>query len=114
VQPLERIEIMKTVKTISINGTTYGLPEGMASKDIQALAGFLCTFTAMGSEYNYDDSEYVHYTNGGVTVQVSDSPVLDKADARQLGEQSRLRYQARRDAEERARAGDLVGLHVNQ
>jgi len=90
---------MNTVKTISINGTTYGLPEGMSSKDVQALAGFLCTFTAMGSEYNYDDSEYMHYANGGVTVQVSDSPVVTKAEARQLGEQSRLRYQARREAE---------------
>lgn len=89
---------MKTVKTISINGTTYGLPEGMSSKDIQALAGFLCTFTAMGSEYNYDDSEYVHYTNGGVTVQVTDVQVLGKTEARELGEQSRARYQARRDA----------------
>jgi len=89
---------MKTVKTISINGTTYGLPEGMASKDIQALAGFLCTFTAMGSEYNYDDSEYMHYANGGVTVQVSETPVVTKAEAREVGDQSRARYQAKRDA----------------
>ena len=89
---------MTTVKAISINGTTYGLPEGMSSKDIQALAGFLCTFTAMGSEYNYDDSEYVHYTNGGVTVQVTEIQVMPKAEARELETQSRARYQARRDA----------------
>jgi hypothetical protein len=89
---------MTTVKAISINGTTYGLPDGMSSKDIQALAGFLCTFTAMGSEYNYDDSEYVHYTNGGVTVQVTEIQVMPKAEARELETQSRARYQARRDA----------------
>jgi hypothetical protein len=89
---------MTTVKAISINGTTYGLPDGMSSKDIQALAGFLCTFTAMGSEYNYDDSEYVHYTNGGVTVQVTEIQVMPKAEARELEVQSRARYQARRDA----------------
>ena len=105
---------MKTVKTLSINGTSYALPEGLPAKDIQSLAGFLCSLTAMGSEYNYDNSEYVYYVNEGVTIKVSDSPVMTKAEARELGDQSRARYQAKRDAEERAKAGDLIGLHVNQ
>jgi hypothetical protein len=89
---------MKTVKTLSLNGTSYALPEGMAAKDIQALAGFLCSLTTMGSEYNYDDSEYVYYVSEGVTVKVCDSPVMPKAEARELGDQSRARYQAKRDA----------------
>ena len=89
---------MKTVKTISIEGNRYVLPEGMALKDIQALVGFLCTLTNLGSEYNYDDAEYVHYTNGGVSIQVTDSTVMTKAEARELGEQSRARYQARQAA----------------
>ena len=87
-----------TVKTLSINGTVYGLPDGMSGKDIQALAGFLCTLTSLGSEYNYDDSEYVHYSNGGVTVQISETALMPKAEARELETQSRARYQARRDA----------------
>ena len=103
---------MTTVKTLSINGTMYGLPDGMSGKDIQALAGFLCTLTSLGSEYNYDDSEYVHYSNGGVTVQISDTTLMAKAEARELGDQSRARYQARRDAEKAAAAGDLIAIHV--
>ena len=89
---------MTTVKTIVIDGHRYALPDGMSSKDIQALAGFLCTLTALGSEYNYDDSEYVHYINGGVSVQVSEVEVITKAEARDIEVQSRARYQARRDA----------------
>jgi len=87
-----------TVKTLSINGTMYGLPDGMSAKDIQALAGFLCTLTSLGSEYNYDDSDYVHYSNGGVSVQISQTVIMPKAAAREIEIQSRARYQARRDA----------------
>jgi len=103
---------MKTVKTIVIDNNRYVLPEGMAAKDIQALAGFLCSLTTVGNEYNYDASEYVYYDNGGVSIRVSECETLTKAEARDLGDQSRARYQAKRDAEERAKAGDLVGLHV--
>jgi hypothetical protein len=95
---------MKTVKTISINGNTFALPEGMAAKDVQALAGFLCTLTQLGNEYNYDDSEYVYFVGEGVRIQVSDQQLMDKAAARKLGDESRVRYQARRDAEEAAKA----------
>ena len=89
---------MKTVLTISLNGTSYALPEGMAAKDIQSLAGFLCTLTALGSEYNYDDSEYVYYAGEGVSVKLDAQDLMPKAEARELGEQSRLRYQAKRDS----------------
>jgi len=89
---------MTTVKTIVIDGNRYALPEGMASKDIQALAGFLCSLTTLGSEYNYDNSEYMYYTNGGVSIQVTECNTLTKAEARELGDQSRARYQAKRDA----------------
>lgn len=90
---------MKTLKVLVIDGNRYALPEGMSSKDIQSLAGFLCTLTTMGSEYNYDDSEYVYYPNGGVSVQVNECSALTKAEARELGDQSRARYQAKREAE---------------
>jgi hypothetical protein len=90
---------MKAIKTISINGNAFALPDGMAAKDIQALAGFLCTLTALGNEYNYDTSEYVYYISEGVRIQVSDSEIMDKVEARALGDASRARYQAKRDAE---------------
>ena len=67
---------MKTVKTIVIDNNRFALPEGMSSKDIQALAGFLCSLTTVGSEYNYDASEYVYYDNGGVSIRVSECEVL--------------------------------------
>jgi hypothetical protein len=105
---------MKTVKTIVIDNNRYVLPEGMAAKDIQSLAGFLCALTTVGSEYNYDASEYVYYDNGGVSIRVSECEVLTKAEAQALGDQSRARYQAKRDAEKAAAAGDLIGLHVDQ
>ena len=105
---------MKTVKVIVIDNNRYVLPEGMAAKDSQALAGFLCSLTTVGNEYNYDASEYVYYENGGVSIRVSECEVLTKAAAVELGDQSRARYQAKRDAEKAAAAGDLIGLHVNQ
>jgi hypothetical protein len=105
---------MKTVKVIVIDNNRFALPDGMTAKDIQSLAGFLFSLTTLGTEYNYDASEYVYYDNGGVSIRVSECEVMTKAEARDLGDQSRARYQAKRDAEERAKAGDLIGLHVTQ
>ena len=90
---------MKTLKVLVIDGNRFALPEGMSAKDIQSLAGFLCTLTTLGSEYNYDNSEYVYYPNGGVSVQVSECQTLTKAEARELGDQSRERYHAKREAQ---------------
>ena len=105
---------MKTVKVIVIDNNRFALPDGMAANDIQSLAGFLCSLTTVGNEYNYDASEYVYYDNGGVSIRVSECEVMTKAAAQELGDQSRARYQAKRDAEKAAAAGDLIGLHVTQ
>jgi hypothetical protein len=90
---------MKKVTVIAIDGNKFALPEGISAKDVQSLAGFLCTLTTMGSEYNYDNSEYVYYPNGGVSVQITECQVLTKAEARELGDQSRERYHAKREAQ---------------
>lgn len=90
---------MKTLKVLVIDGNRFALPEGMSAKDIQSLAGFLCTLTTLGSEYNYDNSEYVYYDNGGVSIKVSECEVVTKTEARDLADQSRARYQAKRDTE---------------
>jgi len=93
---------MKTVKTISINGNSYALPEGMTAKDVQALAGFLCTLTQLGNEYDYDKSEYVYYVNEGVSIKVSDQELMDKAVAREHCHETYKRYKAKRDEEKAA------------
>jgi hypothetical protein len=93
-----------TVKTIVIDGNRFALPEGMAAKDIQSLAGFLCTLTTLGTEYNYDKGDYMHYANGGVSIQVAEATILTKAEARDLGDQSRERYLAKEAAKKAAEA----------
>lgn len=92
----------KTVKAITINSTRFVLPEGMPAKDVQALAGFLCTLTQLEDNYNYDTSEYMYSLGEGVRLQVTDLQVLDKDEARKLSDESRERYHAKREAEKAA------------
>jgi len=103
---------MNTTKTISINGNVFALPEGMAAKDVQSLAGFLCALTQVRTEYNYDSSTYLCSLGDGVQVQLADREMISKEEAITLGAESRARYQAKRDAEQAAKAGDLIAKHV--
>ena len=96
---------MKTLKTININGNNFALPEGMSAKDVQALAGFLCTLSEVGREYDYDTGESIHFeTLAGVSVQVSELRVVSKDEAKKLANQSRERYQQRREMEKSEQA----------
>jgi hypothetical protein len=96
---------MKTLKTININGNNFALPEGMSAKDIQALAGFLCTLSEVGREYDYDTGESIHFeTLAGVSVQVSELRVVPKDEAKKLASESRERYQQRREMEKSEQA----------
>jgi hypothetical protein len=96
---------MKTLKTININGNNFALPEGMSAKDIQALAGFLCTLSEVGREYDYDTGESIHFeTLAGVSVQVSELRVVSKDEAKKLASESRERYQQRREMEKSEQA----------
>ena len=96
---------MKTLKTININGNNFALPEGMTGKDIQALAGFLCTLSEVGREYDYDTGESIHFeTLAGVSVQVSELRVVSKDEAKKLASESRERYQQRREMEKSEQA----------
>ena len=104
---------MNTVKTISISGNMFALPEGMPAKDVQALAGFLCSLSQVRNEYNYDNSTYVYALGDGVQVQIADRDLVSKEEALTIEKESRARYQAKRKAEEAAAAGDLLALHVN-
>ena len=105
---------MKTVKTLSLNGTSYALPEGMAAKDIQALAGFLVTLTKVDYEWMYGQEESLYFANEGAKVSIDQYDLVSKEEAKTRAAVAREAYQAKKDAEERAKAGDLIGLHVNQ
>jgi hypothetical protein len=87
------------MKVISISGSRFVLPEGMSTKDIQALAGFLATLVLVHSEYNYVNGENMYYTHGGATVQLEDMELMSKADAVAMEKKTRAEYTAKRDAE---------------
>ena len=93
---------MNKVKTISINGNVFALPEGMTAKDVQALAGFLCALSTLRHDYNYDTSEYLYSMADGVQVQVAERDLIGKEEARTIEAESRARYKAKRAAEEAA------------
>jgi hypothetical protein len=93
---------MNTLKTININGNVFALPEGMSAKDIQALAGFLCSLSTVRSDYNYDTSTYLYSLSDGVQVQIADREMISREEALTIETESRKRYQAKRAAEEAA------------
>ena len=86
-------------KVIRINSERFVLPEGMSSKDIQALAGFLITLNSVGNEYDYDTSSYMHYAHTGAQVQLEEVELYTKAAAEEQAAVSRKSYEARREAE---------------
>lgn len=90
-------------KVISINGARFALPEGMGSKDIQALAGFLITLTPVNQEYDYDASDYLSFpSKQGTEVRVDEIQLLDREAALAQHRDSLERYRAKRDAEQAA------------
>jgi hypothetical protein len=91
------------VKVISINGSRFALPEGMAAKDVQALAGFLVTLTPVHNEYDYDTSDYQSFlASQGTEVRVDTVELVDRAAAKKQHEESYARYKAKRDADQAA------------
>jgi hypothetical protein len=86
------------MKVISISGSRFVLPEGMSTKDIQALAGFLATLTTVSNEYNYVTSEYMYYMNVGATIQLEDVELMSKAEVLAVEKKTRAEYTAQRDA----------------
>ena len=91
------------VKVISINGSRFALPEGMAAKDVQALAGFLVTLTPVHNEYDYDSSDYQSFlASQGTEVRVDTVELVDRAAAKKQHEESYARYKAKRDADQAA------------
>ena len=89
-------------KTIRINSECFALPEGMSTKDVQALAGFLATLTTVSYAYNWTTSEHMCYTGKGATVQLEEVELVPKAEADAMEKQTRADYTAKRDAEKAA------------
>lgn len=90
-------------KIICISGTQFALPEGMSTKDIQALAGFLISLTPVNAEYNWENGEYMHYLSAkGVEVRVDEADLITKEEAKAQSTKSREAYEARRAAEKAA------------
>lgn len=89
-------------KVIRINSDCFALPEGMSTKDIQALAGFIATLTTVSHAYDWSTSEHVSYSSRGATVQLEDLDLMPKAEAEAIEKSTRAEYVAKRDAEKAA------------
>jgi hypothetical protein len=87
---------MKAVKVLNLSGNRYVLPDGMATKDIQSLVGFLAVLQAVGSEYDYGISEYLSYPMGGTTVQLEDMQLGERSATLAHCKQSYVDYKAKK------------------
>jgi hypothetical protein len=96
-------------KIITIDSSRYILPEGMTTKDIQALAGMLISLTKVEHCYLYPNYDSLFYAGEGVQVGVSTATLMTKEEARAKSEQSKVQEEARKAAEA---TGDLLARHV--
>jgi hypothetical protein len=86
-------------KIITIDSNRYALPEGMSSKDLQALAGFLVTLTRVEYEYCYtDDSAY--FASSGAQVSIGTQELVTKAEAKAQSTAGRTAYEAKKATEQ--------------
>ena len=86
-------------KIITIDGSKYALPEGMAIKDVQALAGFLITLTKIDYEYCYGQDESQFYAYNGAQVSIGEQDLVTRAEAKAKATKSREEYETRKAAE---------------
>lgn len=93
---------MKTAQVLNISGNRFALPAGMSTKDIQALIGFLAMFRSVGSEYDYNVSNYMHFISDCVSVQLEDMELGNKEEVKAAAVKSYIDYKAREKAKEEA------------
>lgn len=86
-------------KIITIDSNKYQLPEGMSTKDVQALAGFLVTLTRVDYEYCYGSGENFYYAREGALISVGEQELVTRAEAKAAADKSRAEYEARKAAE---------------
>jgi len=73
------------MRTININGNRFALPEGMSTKDIQALVGFLATLQTVESHYDYSCSDYLYSLGRGPELRLEDITPTENARAKSGG-----------------------------
>lgn len=86
------------MRTININGNRFALPQGMSTKDVQALVGFLATLQTVESHYDYGSSDYLYALGRGPELRLED--ITPTENARAKSEASYEAYKAKRAAEE--------------
>jgi hypothetical protein len=87
-------------KMITIDNSRYMLPEGMTTKDIQALAGMLISLTKVEHSYLYPSYDSLFYPGEGVQVGVTAVTLMTKEEARAKSEASRAAEDAKKAAAE--------------
>ncbi len=91
---------MKTVTVISIDGNKFALPEGLPTKDIRELVGFLHSLTGISTQYDWETcQDLCLYETGPVTIKLSQEQLTDRAEARRLSKESQDRYEAKKAQE---------------
>ena len=87
-------------KIITIDSSRYILPEGMTTKDIQALAGMLISLTKVEHCYLYPNYDNLFYAGEGVQVGVSTATLMTKEEAKAKSAASREAEDAKKAAAE--------------
>jgi hypothetical protein len=85
-------------KIITIDGNRFILPEGMTTKDIQALAGMLISLVKVEHTYLYPSYDSLFYSGEGVQVGVTTVTLMTKEEAKAKSAASREAEEAKKAA----------------
>jgi hypothetical protein len=85
-------------KIITIDGNRYIMPEGMTTKDTQALAGMLISLVKVEHCYLYPNYDSLFYAGEGVQVGVSTATLMTKEEAKAKSAASREAEDAKKAA----------------
>lgn len=89
---------------IEINGNRFALPAGMATKDIQALAGFLLTLQQVDYHYLTETEpgqpDRVFYLMDTPSIRLSSADIISREEADTVQAQDRARRETRKKAEQ--------------
>jgi hypothetical protein len=85
-------------KIITIDGNRYIMPEGMTTKDTQALAGMLISLVKVEHCYLYPNYDSLFYAGEGVQVGVSTATLMTKEEAKAKSAASREAEEAKKAA----------------
>jgi hypothetical protein len=85
---------------ITIDSSRFILPEGMTTKDIQALAGMLISLVKVEHSYLYPSYDSLFYPGEGVQVGVTTVTLMTKEEARAKSEASKAAEKAKEAAAE--------------